>query len=111
MRAKDYAAWAAVRAIAEAATRAKATVFTEADEIDAAGVRAYLLSEKFQLAAFKGRKMSFRGWNGQLRQPMPLVHPRALVALAPIAGFLHPVTEMDTLGLDRPESKCEVFDK
>ena len=101
MRAVDYAAWAAVRSIAEATARTKKT--------DTASVRAYLLSEKFQLAAFKGRKMSFRDWNGQLRQPIPLVQPRALVAQAPIEGFIHQVTEMDTLGIDRPTSTCKAF--
>ena len=103
MRAVDYAAWAAVRSIAESVSRT--------GKSDAASVRSYLLSDKFQLAAFKGRKMSYRKWNGQLRQPIPLVHPRALVALAPIEGFLHPVTELDTLGLERNQSKCEGFDE
>ena len=103
MRSVDYAAWAAIRSIAEAAARTKSN--------DPATLRAYLLADKFQLAAFKGRKMSFRDWNGQLRQPIPLVHPRALVAQAPFEGFLHPVSEMDTLGLDRRTSKCEAFAK
>lgn len=101
MQALDYAAWAAVRSIAEAVTRAKA--------IDAAAVRGYLLSDKFQLAAFKGRKMSYRDWNGQLRQPIPLVTARALVANAPLEGFLHPVSELDTLGYDRRASGCTAF--
>ena len=103
MRAVDYAAWAAVRAIAEAAARTKSA--------DPESLRAYLLSDKFQLAGFKGRKMTFRDWNGQLRQPIPLVHSRAVVAQAPFEDFLHPVSEMDTLGLDRPRSKCEAFAK
>ena len=103
MRPVDYAAWAAVRSIAEAAARTKSN--------DPATVKDYLLSDKFQLAAFKGRKMSYRDWNGQLRQPIPLVHTRAVVGQAPFDGFLHPVSEMDTLGLDRPASKCEAFAK
>lgn len=97
----DYAAWAAVRAIGEAATR------TNSD--DPATLRSYMLSDSFSLAAFKGRKLSFRSWNGQLRQPIPLVQPRALVAQAPLDGFLHRVNELDTLGLDRPESRCTAF--
>ena len=103
MQALDYAAWAAVRSIAEAVTRTKAA--------DAASVRAYLLSDKFQLAAFKGRKMSFRDWNGQLRQPIPLVTERALVANAPLEGFLHQHSELDTLGYDRSVAGCEAFDR
>lgn len=101
MRPVDWAAWAAVRAVGEAVTRTGAA--------DAAGVRAHLLSPDFELAAFKGRPVSFRDWNGQLRQPVPLAHPRALVAMAPLEGFLHRRTELDTLGLDRAETDCEAF--
>ena len=101
MRPVDWAAWAAVRAVGEAATRT--------GQADAAAIRAHLLSDAFELAAFKGRPVSFRAWNGQLRQPVPLAHPRALVAMAPLEGFLHRRTELDTLGLDAPESNCEAF--
>ena len=101
MLPEDYAAWAAVRSIAEAVTRTNVA--------DAASVRAYLLSEAFQLAAFKGRRMNFRPWNGQLRQPVPLVTERALVAMAPLEGFLHPVSELDTLGYDSGVAGCDAF--
>lgn len=101
MRSRDYAAWAAVRAIGEAVTRTSAA--------DPATLRAFLLSPDFELAGFKGRPLTFRDWNGQLRQPIPLVHPRALAALAPLEGFLHQRTELDTLGLDAPESACAAF--
>lgn len=101
MRAKDYAAWTAMRAIGEAVTRTNSA--------DVAVLRDYLLSDDFAFGGFKGRPMSFRAWNGQLRQPIPIVHPRALVALAPIEGFLHARTELDTLGLDAPQSACAAF--
>ncbi|MGC8201520.1 ABC transporter substrate-binding protein [Aliiroseovarius sp. PTFE2010] len=102
MRPRDYAAWAAIRAIGEAVTRTNAA--------DPATLRAYLLSDDFELAGFKGRPLSFRPWNGQLRQPIPLVTDRAVVAMAPLDGFLHPVSELDTLGQDAPESTCTVFE-
>lgn len=102
MRPDDYAAWAAIRAIGEAVTRAGAT--------DAARLREFMLSDRFELAGFKGRPLTFRDWNGQLRQPIALTHPRALVATAPLEGFLHQTTELDTLGLDRAESGCTAFD-
>lgn len=101
MRSLDYAAWAAVRSIGEAVTRTS--------QADPGALRSYILSDKFELAGFKGRPMNYRSWNGQLRQPVPLVHPRALVALAPLEGFLHERTELDTLGLDAPESACRAF--
>ncbi|NHN39770.1 ABC transporter substrate-binding protein [Pseudomaricurvus alcaniphilus] len=99
MNDKDYAAWLAVRVIGEAVTRSGSD--------SAATVYAYLLGEQFQIAAFKGRKLSFRDWNGQLRQPIALVQPNALVSQSPQEGFLHPLTELDTLGYDRPESSCD----
>lgn len=100
MNEKDYASWAAIRSIAEAVTRT-------GDNMPQA-VREYLLSDRFELAAFKGRKLSFRPWSGQLRQPIALIHPRALVSSSPQEGFLHQRTELDTLGFDEPESQCRV---
>lgn len=102
MRPRDYAAWAALRTIGEAVTRTDAT--------DPATLRAFILSPEFELAGFKGRPMTYRAWNGQLRQPIPLVTPRAVVAQAPLPGYLHQRNEMDTLGLDQPESACRAFD-
>ena len=100
MNSTDYAAWAALRSIGEAVATLNKTEPCN-------GIRQHLLSEKFQLAGFKGRKLSYRPWNGQLRQPISLVHPRALVSQSPQEGFLHPQTELDTLGFDRPESQCQ----
>lgn len=99
MNSRDYAAWLALRSIAEAVTRSEGK--------DRRSLYAYLLSDQFELAGFKGRKLNFRHWNGQMRQPIPLVHPRALVSTSPQEGFLHPVSELDTLGFDRPEVDCE----
>ena len=102
MRPVDYAAWAAMRSLGEALTRTQSA--------DPATLRAYMLSDEFELAGFKGRAMGFRSWNGQLRQPMPLVTERAVVAQAPLEGFLHQTTELDTLGIDAPETKCTAFE-
>ena len=101
MTAQDYAAWAAVRTLGEALTRTGAT--------DPDTLRGYILSDDFELAGFKGRPLTYRDWNGQLRQPIAVAHPRALVAQAPLDGFLHQTNELDSLGLDRPESNCEAF--
>lgn len=101
MTSQDYAAWAAMRTLGEAVTRTNAA--------DPETLRNYILSDAFELAGFKGRPLTFRNWNGQLRQPIAIVHPRALVAQAPLDGFLHQVNELDSLGLDRPESTCEAF--
>lgn len=100
MNSEDYAAWAAIRSIG--------TAVTDLGSGNPDEIREFLFSDDFQLAAFKGRKLTYRDWNGQLRQPIPLVHPRGLVARAPFEGFLHPNTDMDTLGFDEPESECRI---
>lgn len=102
MTSADYAAWLGVRAIATAVT------FTE--DASAPGLRDALLGGEVTLDGFKGRKLTFRPWSGQLRQPIPLVHPRGLVDVSPQPGYLHPETELDTLGFDRPESRCRLLD-
>jgi ABC transporter substrate binding protein (PQQ-dependent alcohol dehydrogenase system) len=99
MTEPDYGAWLAVRAIGEAATRAKSVDFDP--------VKAYLLGDDFTLAGFKGVPLSFRRWDRQLRQPVLLAAERSLVAVAPIEGFLHPRNELDTLGADEAESRCK----
>jgi ABC transporter substrate binding protein (PQQ-dependent alcohol dehydrogenase system) len=98
----DYAAWAAVRSIGEAVTRTKST--------NPVTIREYMLSDAFALAGFKGRSLSYRTWNGQLRQPIALAHHDAVVAMAPLDGFLHQRNELDTLGLDKSESGCAAFE-
>lgn len=99
MEEQDYAAYIAVRAIGEAATRTKANTLKP--------IKDYLLSPQFALQAYKGNPLSFRSWDGQLRQPVLLAAARSLVAVAPVEGFLHPKTELDTLGYDQPESLCK----
>jgi ABC transporter substrate binding protein (PQQ-dependent alcohol dehydrogenase system) len=95
---QDYAAWLAIRAIGEAATRTRSNEFND--------IRRFLLGEAFSLAGFKGVPLSFRPWDGQLRQPVLLATERNVVAVAPVEGYLHPRNELDTLGLDQAETPC-----
>ena len=98
MTPRDYAAWLAVRSVGEAATRTQSG--------DAVTLREYMLGPTFDLAAFKGVAVSYRDWNGQMRQPVLITSPRVLVSVSPQQGFLHPGSILDTLGYDRPETKC-----
>jgi ABC transporter substrate binding protein (PQQ-dependent alcohol dehydrogenase system) len=100
MTDRDYAAWMAVRAIGEAATRSKSA--------DPAAIVSFIRSDRFELAAYKGVRLSFRPWDGQLRQPVLLADPRSLVSVSPQPGFLHQFSELDTLGVDKPETKCRM---
>lgn len=98
MLSKDMAAWTAVRVVGEAATRMQSA--------ETAKLADYLRSDDFSIAAFKGQKLTFRKWNGQLRQPIFLGDGRSVVSTSPQEGFLHQVSELDTLGVDQPETQC-----
>jgi ABC transporter substrate binding protein (PQQ-dependent alcohol dehydrogenase system) len=100
MNARDNNAWLAMRMIGEAATRTSSN--------DPERLRAFLLSPEFSIAAFKGVRLSLRDWNQQLRQPILLSDGRMVASVSPQEGFLHQVSELDTLGRDRPETKCRL---
>ncbi len=98
MNDRDFAAWMAVRSVASAVSKLR--------QVEPMAIRDLEISEQLPLDGFKGRKLSYRPWNGQLRQPIPIVQPRALVSTSPQDGFLHPTNEMDSLGYDKPEVTC-----
>ncbi len=96
----DYGVWAPIRAIGEAATRTRSTDFDK--------MMTYIKGPDFELAGFKGQKLTFRKWNVHLRQAVLLVTPAALVSVSPQQGYLHQRSLLDTLGYDEPESKCRL---
>ena len=100
MTPRDYGAWLAVRAVGEAAVRTKSA--------DPAAIAPYLRGPDFVVAGFKGQGLSFRPWDGQLRQPILLAGPRLLVSASPQPGFLHQFSELDTLGHDSADTRCRV---
>lgn len=101
IREEDYQTWLALRVLGEAVTRTNST--------EVATLRDYVLSDEFELAAFKGQKLTFRNWNGQMRQPILLYDGRITVSVSPQDGYLHQFSPLDTLGLDQPESACTAF--
>ena len=99
MQSVDYSNWVAIRTIVTALTHTKtADLKTNIN---------YIYSKDFELAAYKGRKLTFREFNGQIRMPVALVQPRALVSTSPQVGFLHPKTDLDTLGVASFEMECK----
>lgn len=100
MLERDYAAWEAVRSIGEAATRTNSA--------DPVTLRNYIMSDSFELAAFKGKPLTYRKWDQQLRQPILLATPLMLVSVSPQEGFLHERTPLDSLGYDEPDSTCRL---
>jgi len=100
MTALDMQAWTAARMLGEAASRTNSS--------DAKRLLGFIKGPDFSLAAFKGQPLTLRDWNLQLRQPVLLADGRMIVSVSPQEGFLHQVSELDTLGVDRPETKCKL---
>jgi ABC transporter substrate binding protein (PQQ-dependent alcohol dehydrogenase system) len=98
MLSKDMSAWTAARIIGDAATRTGSG--------DPQKISAFIRADDYSIAAFKGQKLTFRKWNLQLRQPVFLGDARSVVSTSPQEGFLHQFSELDTLGIDEPETKC-----
>lgn len=101
IREEDYQVWLSLRVLGEAVIRTSSN--------DPLTILNYAISDEFELAAFKGVPVTFRPWNGQLRQPILLYDGRITVSVSPQDGFLHQVSPLDTLGLDKPESSCTAF--
>jgi ABC transporter substrate binding protein (PQQ-dependent alcohol dehydrogenase system) len=100
MSGYDWDAWMAVRAVATAYAKARST---DPEKID-----AYLKGKRLFLDGSKGVKMDFRPWDRQLRMVIVLATNNAVIGNAPFPEFLHEVNDLDTLGVDQPESKCPV---
>jgi ABC transporter substrate binding protein (PQQ-dependent alcohol dehydrogenase system) len=96
----DMQAWTACRMIGEAASRG--------NSVDPTKIMQNMRGPDFGIGAYKGQKLTLRDWDLQLRQPILLDDGRSVVSISPQAGFLHQVTELDTLGFDRPETRCKL---
>ena len=97
MTSEDWVGWAAVKSIVEAAVRLRTTSVPQ--------IRDYLRGDAFALDTYKGAPGTFRPWSGQLRQPVLLSTHNAVIARAPLEGFLHERNNLDTLGSDS-EQNC-----
>jgi ABC transporter substrate binding protein (PQQ-dependent alcohol dehydrogenase system) len=98
MGKRDYNAWVAMRIIGDTVSRVNSN--------DPKKIHDYILSPQFKLGAFKGVALTVRPWNQQLRQPILLSDGRTIVSASPQEGFLHQTNVLDTLGYDKPETKC-----
>lgn len=99
MSGADWATWVAAKAVSVAYGRAGST--------DPVAVDAYLRSTDLKLDGSKGYALDFRPWDGQLRQPIVLATENAVIAAPPLDGFLHQTNDLDVLGEDAPEHKCQ----
>ena len=99
MTGHDWAAWIAGRAVA--------TVLVDLPKAPVAQQLKALRGGPVAVDGFKGPRLSFRAWDGQLRQPIFLSHVDGVIGVAPLDGVLHPKEVMDTLGVDEAESACK----
>ena len=99
MAGQDWAAWAAVKSIVGVLSAAPKATLPEQTQLLRRG-------EVF-IDGFKGPRLSYRAWDGQLRQPVFLAHADGVAAVAPFEGVLHPTDVLDTLGVDEKESPCK----
>lgn len=99
MEGADWAAWIAVKMMAQATLRTRSVDFDKQ--------RKFMLEEG-SFDGDKGLAVSVRPWDHQLRQAVLLAAPYSVVARAPVEGFLHKNNELDTLGDDEPETPCRL---
>jgi ABC transporter substrate binding protein (PQQ-dependent alcohol dehydrogenase system) len=97
MTAHDWSAWMAGKALVGAAVAAPKGP-------NAAWAQALV---KTPVDGSKGTAMTFRAWDGQLRQTLLLTDGQGVISQAPIEGLLHPSNVLDTLGADAPEKLCK----
>ena len=98
MNPEAWAAWVAVKAVTQSAARA--------GSLQLSAMQQFMLGSRLNLDGAKGEPMSFRPWDHQLRQPILLATADAVIARAPLPQFLHQTNDLDTLGIDRPETRC-----
>jgi ABC transporter substrate binding protein (PQQ-dependent alcohol dehydrogenase system) len=99
MESQDWAAWIAVKMVVQATLRSRSTDFEKQ--------RGYILGGN-GFDGYKGLAVSVRPWDQQLRQAVFLATPNAVIASAPLEGFLHRTNVLDTLGDDEPETPCKL---
>ena len=98
MSGEDWAAWASIKSVV--------TAVRKTGPADLGRIRRFLTDPATTIDIYKGAPSSFRAWSNQLRQPILLHTGNAVVARAPIEGFLHRINNLDTLGYDKEGSTC-----
>ncbi len=96
----EFAAWSAVKLITNSINSRQNGANLE--------LLTVLSDPASQVDLYKGTRGSIRQWNHQLRQPILMATSDAVVAVAPMPKFLHPKHYVDTLGIDEPESNCQL---
>ncbi|WP_404300506.1 branched-chain amino acid ABC transporter substrate-binding protein [Alicycliphilus denitrificans] len=99
MQGQDWSAWMAGKAVA--------AVLVDGPQATVAQQLRKLRGGAVFLDGFKGQRLSFRAWDGQLRQPVLLSHGDAVAGMAPMGEWLRTSEALDTLGMDAAQSTCK----
>ena len=97
---RDWAAWIAMKSVSEAVLRRGSS--------ELASIREHLLDQDIKLDAFKGGGYNYRLWDNQLRQPILMTTDSWVTSVVPHKAFLHAENKLDTLGFDKPETRCRI---
>lgn len=101
MDSRGWVGWFAVKVLWESTLRARST--------QPAALLRYLASDAAQFDGHKGRPLSFRRWDHQLRQPLYVAAPGSAPVEVPRAapGSEEPSRDLlDRLGTPRERSEC-----
>jgi hypothetical protein len=99
MSSDGWTAWVAVKIVWEASLRARSTSGT--------AIAAFLDSPAAQFDGHKGRALSFRSWNHQLRQPVYALAPGRPPVEVPSSRNEDDVrASLDRLGVTQRQSTC-----
>ena len=103
MTGHDWSGWLAGKAIAQVLL---ATNYSSG-KAKASDVQKALHAADFKLDGGKGKLVSFRQWDRQLRQPLLLTDGQGVIDMVPFDGVMHPTNALDTLGADAAEKLCK----
>ena len=99
MQGQDWSAWMAGKAVA--------TVLADGPQDTVAQQLHRLRGGEVFLDGFKGQRLTFRPWDGQLRQPVLLSHGDAVATMAPLGRWLRTGEPLDSLSMDAARSRCK----
>ena len=98
MSSEDWAAWVSIKSVVRAIREGKSS------EINS--LKTIFTTQRAAIDTYKGNPSSFRFWDNQLRQPILMHTYNAVIDRAPFEGFLHAKNNLDTLGQDQGETRC-----
>lgn len=104
MSADAWCAWFAVKVLAEASLRTRS--------VDTRAIASYLRGSTAQFDGHKGRPLSFRAWDNQLRQPVYVIGTvdgaRRLLAESPVSASASATSRevLDGIGTTATSTTC-----